>query len=120
MRVRLNMYSGAETTWLAVRDAIPSGATILGKGLGGESKIAQQALPIGASNFYSRASLAFEERATESYRAYFRYVPKGEFSVEYLVRLNNMGEFALPPVRVEAMYAPEFFGETPVAKLRVN
>jgi alpha-2-macroglobulin len=33
--------------------------------------------------------------------------------VEYTVRLNNPGRFALPPTRVEAMYAPESFGESP-------
>ncbi len=29
------------------------------------------------------------------------------------MRLNNPGRFALPPTRVEAMYAPESFGESP-------
>jgi uncharacterized protein YfaS (alpha-2-macroglobulin family) len=31
----------------------------------------------------------------------------------YTIRLNNVGEFSLPPSRVEAMYAPEMFGEVP-------
>jgi uncharacterized protein YfaS (alpha-2-macroglobulin family) len=31
--------------------------------------------------------------------------------VEYTLRLNNVGDFALPPSRVEALYAPEMFGE---------
>jgi alpha-2-macroglobulin len=35
------------------------------------------------------------------------------------VRLNNVGEFAMPPTRVEAMYAPEMFGETPNAPVKV-
>jgi uncharacterized protein YfaS (alpha-2-macroglobulin family) len=42
-------------------------------------------------------------------------VPKGSFVVEYTVRLNNPGTFRLPPTRVEAMYAPEMFGESPNA-----
>ena len=46
-------------------------------------------------------------------RAYFRYVPKGTFVTEYTVRLNNPGTFNLPATRVEAMYAPEMFGEIP-------
>jgi len=29
------------------------------------------------------------------------------------VRLNNPGTFNLPATRVEAMYAPEMFGEIP-------
>jgi uncharacterized protein YfaS (alpha-2-macroglobulin family) len=33
--------------------------------------------------------------------------------IEYSLRLGNPGRFALPPTRVEAMYAPESFGESP-------
>ena len=47
-------------------------------------------------------------------------VPKGNWSVEYSVRLNNAGDFGLPETRVEAMYAPEMFGETPNAKVSVT
>jgi uncharacterized protein YfaS (alpha-2-macroglobulin family) len=36
------------------------------------------------------------------------------------VRLNNVGDFALPPSRVEAMYAPEMFGEYPNARVKVE
>ena len=36
------------------------------------------------------------------------------------IRLNNVGDFALPPTRVEAMYAPEMFGETPNARVKVE
>ena len=35
------------------------------------------------------------------------------------MRLNNPGRFALPPTRVEAMYAPEMFGESPNAGIEV-
>ena len=51
----------------------------------------------------------------EAFRAYYRYLPKGSFSVEYTVRLNNPGTFGLPATHVEAMYAPEMFGEAPNA-----
>jgi alpha-2-macroglobulin len=40
--------------------------------------------------------------------------------MEYTIRLNNVGEFSLPPSRVEAMYAPEMFGETPNARIKVE
>ena len=39
----------------------------------------------------------------------------GPWSVEYTLRLNNAGRFELPASRVEAMYAPEIFGEAPNA-----
>jgi uncharacterized protein YfaS (alpha-2-macroglobulin family) len=33
--------------------------------------------------------------------------------VEYTLRMNKAGTFHLPPTRVEALYAPEMFGEAP-------
>ena len=63
---------------------------------------------------------AYEERSKDSFRDYYRFVPHGQFTVEYTLRLNNEGRFHLPPARVEAMYAPEFFGETPLAAMEVQ
>ena len=39
--------------------------------------------------------------------------------MEYTLRLNNVGDFALPPSRVEALYAPEMFGAAPNARVQV-
>ena len=61
----------------------------------------------------------YEERAFDAFRAYYAYVPKGRWSVEYTVRLNNAGDFSLPATRIEAMYAPEMFGESPNANVQV-
>jgi uncharacterized protein YfaS (alpha-2-macroglobulin family) len=47
-------------------------------------------------------------------------VPKGKWAVEYTVRPNNPGVFQLPATRVEAMYAPEMFGERPNPPLTVE
>ena len=55
----------------------------------------------------------YEERSFEAFRAYFEYVPKGKWTVEYTVRLNQSGAFHLPTTRVEALYFPEMFGEMP-------
>ena len=46
-------------------------------------------------------------------------MPKGSFSLSYTVRLNNAGQFGLPATRVEALYAPEMFGEAPNARMKV-
>lgn len=105
-RVRLDLESTAEQTWVVVRDAVPSGASQLGRGLGRESNLARR-----GETSEGWAWPSYIERATDSYRAYFRYVPRGNWRVEYTVRLNNAGDFRLPSVRVEAMYAPEVFGE---------
>ena len=113
-RVTLTMSSSAALTWVVVRDPVPSGAIILGRGLARESTLAQQ------GQQRAGAWPVFEERAAESYRGYYRFVPQGQWSVEYTVRLNNAGTFEFPPARVEAMYAPEIFGETPISPIVVQ
>ncbi len=115
IRVRLDIDAQTDMGWVAVSDPIPSGATILGTGLGRDSAILS-----GGEKRQGWVWPAYEERTHDSFRAYYTWVPKGQFSVEYTVRLNNDGEFKLPPTRVEAMYAPELFGEMPVAEMLVK
>jgi uncharacterized protein YfaS (alpha-2-macroglobulin family) len=62
---------------------------------------------------------SFVERSFEALRAYYEIVPKGDFAIEYTIRLNQAGRFELPPTRVEALYAPEMFGEIPNAPMDV-
>jgi uncharacterized protein YfaS (alpha-2-macroglobulin family) len=114
-RVRLELESQSDMAWVVVEDPIPGGATLIGSGLGGQS-----ALLAREEQRAGYAWLAFEERRFDSFRAYYRYVPKGRWVVEYSVRLNNPGEFLLPATRVEAMYAPEMFGESPNAAIAVE
>ena len=109
-RVTLEVEAQADMTWVVVDDPLPAGSTALGRGLGGDSTLATQ-----GERRQGTVWPAFEERTFTAYRAYFRYVPKGRFVVEYTVRLNNPGAFNLPATRVEAMYAPEMFGEMPNA-----
>jgi hypothetical protein len=108
VRVRLEIVAETDMTWVVVDDPVPAGSTILGTGLGGDSMVAA-----AAGRGTGDASVAFEERGSEAFRAYYSFVPKGTWIVEYAVRLNNAGSFQLPPTRVEAMYAPEIFGELP-------
>lgn len=115
MRVKLSVDAQTDMGWVALLDPIPAGATILGTGLGGDS-----ALLSGDEKRQGWVWPAYEERTHDSFRAYYRFVPKGTFSVEYTVRLNNEGSFNLPAARVEAMYAPELFGETPVPSVEVK
>ncbi len=63
---------------------------------------------------------AFEERRFDSFRAYYEFVPKGRWTVEYTVRFNNAGTFELPATRVEALYAPEMFGERPNERIAIR
>lgn len=115
LRIALEVNAASDMTWVVLSDPIPGGATILGGGLGRDSQIATR-----NERRAGNAWPAFEERSFEVFRAYYEYVPKGTFKVEYTVRLNNVGDFALPPTRVEAMYAPEMFGELPNARVQVE
>ena len=115
LRITLEVNASADMTWAVITDPVPGGATILGSGLGRDSEIATQGEKKEGS-----AWPAFEERSFESFRSYYEYLPKGVVKMEYTIRLNNVGQFSVPPSRVEALYAPEMFGESPNAKIKVE
>ena len=115
LRIKLQMEAQMDQTWVVVSDPIPAGAAILGGSLARTSQILTQD--------EQRKGLvwpAFEERSFEAFRAYYEYVPKGSWSVEYTLRLNASGTFHLPATRVEAMYFPELLGEIPNATVSVE
>ncbi len=118
LRVRVEVEAQSDMTWVVVSDPVPAGATILGGGGGRDSAIATRTEKRDRA-YESGAPPAFEERSFEAFRSYFEFMPRGKHVIEYTVRLNNPGRFALPPTRVEAMYAPESFGELPNASLEV-
>jgi len=114
-RIKLELESQADMTWVVVNDPIPAGSTILGSGLGGDSRM----LTSGQKQT-GWAWPVFTERSFTAYRAYYEYVAKGPWSLEYTVRLNTSGSFELPETRVEALYAPEMFGESPNGKMEIG
>ena len=115
VRVRVKVSAQSDMGWVVVDDPIPAGASILGTGLGRDSALATQGERDGGDVWP-----AFQERSFEAFRSYYEFVPKGDFSLEYTVRLNNPGSFNLPPTRAEAMYAPEMFGELPNSPVEVE
>jgi alpha-2-macroglobulin len=115
VRVRLEIEAVGDMAWVVVSDPVPAGAALLGGGLGRDSAIATR-----GERREGSAWMAFEERAAEAWRGYFEWLPRGRHVVEYTMRLNASGRFALPPTRVEAMYAPETFGETPNEAIEVR
>lgn len=115
LRVRLEIDAAADRTWVVVADPVPGGATVLGTGLGRDSAIATRGERAEGS-----AWPAYDERGFDGFRRYFEFLPRGRHVIEYTVRLNNPGRFGLPPTRVEALYAPETFGELPNAPLEVS
>jgi uncharacterized protein YfaS (alpha-2-macroglobulin family) len=115
VRVKLELEAQSDMTWVVVADPVPAGAAILGSGLGGDSELLTR-----GEERKGMVWTAFEERSFEAFRAYYEYVPKGTWSLEYTVRLNSQGTFQLPPTRVEALYAPEMFAEIPNDPVRVE
>ena len=115
VRVKLTVTAGTPMTWVVLDDPVPAGAVVQDRGLGRDSAIATQ-----GTQSASRVWPSYQEIGYSGVKSYFHYVPKGEFSIEYTLRLNTRGEFLLPATRAEAMYAPEVFGETPSPKLLVQ
>lgn len=115
IRVRLELEAQADMTWVVVNDPIPAGSSILAMGLGRDAELL-------TSTEESKGWVwpAFQERSFEAFRAYYEYVPKGKWTVEYTLRLNNQGLFQLPATRVEALYAPEMLGEIPNQNVTVS
>lgn len=114
LRVHLNIRAQADMSWVVVDDPVPAGASLLGTGLGRDSAAATS-----GEQAEGRAWPLYQARDFTSFKSFYRYVPRGDFSLEYTIRLNNPGQFALPPTRVEAMYAPEVFGEAPNAVFEI-
>ena len=115
VRIRLEVEAQADQTWVVVSDPIPSGSTILGKGLARDSQILAK-----GEERKGWVWPAYEERSFEAFRAYYEYVPKGQWIVEYTLRLNQSGVFQLPTTRVEALYFPEMLGEIPNQMIEIH
>jgi uncharacterized protein YfaS (alpha-2-macroglobulin family) len=115
VRIHLEIEAQADQTWVVVSDPIPAGSTILGSGLGRDSEILTR-----GEERKGWIWPAFEERSFEAFRSYYEYVPKGKWTVEYTIRLNQGGLFQLPTTRVEALYFPEMLGEVPNRNFEVQ
>ena len=115
-RVTLTIDADNDMSWVALSDPIPAGAKIMGDGDGRDSAIAS----LGENQNQRGMTPTYVERSFSAYRAYYAMLPKGRYTVDYTLRLNNSGNFALPPTRVEAMYAPDVFGEVPNGRVVVG
>jgi alpha-2-macroglobulin len=109
-RVHLKIDAQTDMTWVVLDDPIPAGASHLGIGLARESQIATSGENANNEDYIWPD---YTERAFSGFRAYYSYVPKGTFEIEYTIRLNQSGTFQLPPTHVQALYEPEMLGELP-------
>ena len=130
MRVTLTVDASAERNWVVVSDPVPAGATVVGD-LGGSSRLLRQGedTPGESANVVidgkpfivtSGAQPAYVERARDSWRGFFSWVPAGRFVVSYTLRMNNPGRYSLPPSRVEAMYSPAIRAQVPNAAVEIG
>jgi uncharacterized protein YfaS (alpha-2-macroglobulin family) len=115
LRVHLKIDATADLGWVVISDPVPAGATLLGRGLGRDAQIAR-----ARESSSGTAWLTWEEFRPEAWRGYYSWLPRGTHTVDYTLRLNTAGRFVLPPTRIEAMYAPEHFGEAPNAAVEVG
>ncbi len=98
--VKIGITASTDMAWVAIKDPLPGGAVIITTGLLSEPlENDKKIIP------------AFEEKAADSYRAYFDFLPKGKWTVQYIIRLNTVGVFNMPETRIEALYSPELYGE---------
>jgi uncharacterized protein YfaS (alpha-2-macroglobulin family) len=113
MKVTITVDATADRNWVVVSDPVPPGATIVGS-LGGQSSI------LGNLTGGEGIQPSYVERGRDAWRGYFQWVPRGRFTVSYVVRLNGVGRFGLPPTRVEAMYSPEIRAALPNKGMEVG
>jgi uncharacterized protein YfaS (alpha-2-macroglobulin family) len=86
-QINLKIESKSVFQWLAVRDPLPPGSTIIDE---------------------SGAEIS-EKKALE-YRGYESWF-RNQIEIVYKIRFNQSGIFQLPSTRAEAMYNPDLYGE---------
>ena len=107
LKITLTIEATAERSWVVLSDPLPAGATVLG-GMDNQSQLLAGQADDGSGEWPS-----YIERGNDSWRAYYRWLPRGTHTVSYVVRLNGAGRLQLPPTRVEAMYSPEIRAQLP-------
>jgi uncharacterized protein YfaS (alpha-2-macroglobulin family) len=117
VRVRVEVDAQTDMNWVVLNDPMPAGSTVLGSGLARNEGVLSNAPQSAGTDWWSWPT--YVENSQEGPRAYYEFMPKGKFSFEYSFRLNQPGVFGLPTTRVEAMYAPELFGELPNAAVTI-
>ncbi|MFZ5748532.1 MAG: alpha-2-macroglobulin family protein [Pseudomonadota bacterium] len=110
VKVTISVEASAERSWVVISDPVPAGATVIGD-LGGQSELLDQGSDAGGASYI--------ERGRDSWRAYYRWMPRGTTTVSYTMRVNTAGHFQLPASRVEAMYSPEIRAAVPNAPMDV-
>ncbi|NND73011.1 MAG: hypothetical protein HKN43_15665 [Rhodothermales bacterium] len=78
--------------------------------------------PMSAISGYRwKSGLGFYEAISDASVSYFfDYLPRGTRVIEYDLRVNLSGDFAVGPARLQSMYAPEFVAYSAGARVTVD
>jgi alpha-2-macroglobulin len=122
VEVKVRFQVKADAGWVVVSDPIPTGSTLLGSGLGGQSQITTGEGRRGwrGDDGSWEAWPAYVERTFTHVRAYYEYLWRGPMTLTYQLRINNAGSFRMPPTQLEAMYDPTVFAYRPNGTLEVK
>jgi uncharacterized protein YfaS (alpha-2-macroglobulin family) len=99
IEVELTLNAAARINHLAMRDPIPAGSNILNEAYGDYSS---------------------GQKRYSGYWLYFESIPAGVSKVKYQYQLNNPGMFKMAPTRIEGLYMPSVFAESPNATVTVK
>lgn len=132
VRVSITVDATAERNWVVVNDPIPAGATIIGNFANQSQLLASQENGGGGTNFQATdadgklwdvqvgVQPSYIERRNDSWRGFFGWVPRGSFTIAYVMRLNAPGVYNLPSSRVEAMYSPSINAQVPNVQFTIR
>jgi uncharacterized protein YfaS (alpha-2-macroglobulin family) len=95
-QITLKIKSPSKFAWLAIRDPLPPGATVM-----------------------SQINVEQSEKKDLEFRAYKTWFDE-RYEISYEIRLNQSGTFHLPTTRAEAMYNPDLFGEKVNGDMVIN
>jgi uncharacterized protein YfaS (alpha-2-macroglobulin family) len=122
--VQVRFETGGNSGWIVLSDPIPTGATLLGSGLKGQSVVPAGGDKGGRGWRHGDGSWepmpVYVERSFTHMRAYYEYLWGDSMRFTYQMRINNAGTFKLPPTQLEAMYDPGIFAYQPNAPMEVK
>ena len=135
VRVNLTLVARDRANFVVVDDPLPAGfegqnasfATTLQDVNGG---VTSQSYDRGGGDMWGDAedgwwwwrpwwSFSHTELRDDRMLLFANHLPAGVYTYSYTARATTIGEFQLPPIHAEAMYAPEQFGHSASAKVRI-
>jgi uncharacterized protein YfaS (alpha-2-macroglobulin family) len=110
----LTLKTRAPVSYVAIDVPVPAGLEPILDDLGqghGASRLGDHGNGVLVSH---------EERHPDRVLVFIDHLPAGEHRHTIQLRATSLGDFALPPARAEAMYAPEIYGRTSSSRLRIK